>query len=758
MKKKFLSVLLALALMVLVLPIGALAEESTVPIVETAPVFDDVKPGDWYYDAVQYTVQNGFLSGVSDKTFAPEDATTRAVIVTALYRFAGSKKTDSSIRFSDVAASAPYCSAVEWAAANGIAAGYGGGVFGVNDKVTRQQAALMFQRYAKCQSRDTSGTSSLSPYTDASAVANSARDAMGWAISEGLITGTGNKMLLPAASITRAQTAVILMRYKNGATLEKRTSDYVSQFLKGNFDDFYKDCDAKLRQSITRDALVKGWNTIIQAAGISGEPFSAVYARQKGYDVVVSTVMGTLYNIKVTIVYGSDGKAVGIRTTYVPKDPPAPQSTDQWEEVPVKVGEYRLPGMLTLPKGVQKPPVVLLIQGSGSSDMNESLGTAPNRPFEDIARGLAAQGVATLRYNKRTYQYPAGGGDTIQYEMLDDAAAAVKLLGRDSRVDANRIYLLGHSLGGMMAPKIAADNPQIKGIISMAGSLRTLQDLSLDQNKAVIAAETSLTEQQKNDVLTQVEAELDKTKTLDDGGTGYIMGISTNYWKSLNAIHSAEIVKNLNIPMLILQGGADFQVYPDKDYTLWQTALKGRSNATFKLYDGLSHLFMPNQISANGVPDVSVYNAPDHVAPQVITDIAAWVENCSASQWIQIGRLHYTQGVIQSFQKNADGTGTLSLKVTKNYHSGTDPVDSPDLPFPLGTTQRFILQKYSEKALMAGMEVVVYDCDVSPKSYSNQKFIGAAVLYYRENGQYFDNAGNAADMPPVSYPAFNSVF
>jgi hypothetical protein len=77
--------------------------------------------------------------------------------------------------------------------------------------------------------------------------------------------------------------------------------------------------------------------------------------------------------------------------------------------------------------------------------------------------------------------------------------------------------------------------------------------------------------------------------------------------------------------MLIAQGSADFQVYPDKDYSLWQTTLAGRDNVTFKLYDGLSHLFMPNQISAGGVPDASVYNPPNHVDAQVIADIAAWI-------------------------------------------------------------------------------------------------------------------------------------
>lgn len=758
MKKKALSVLLALVLITSLLSTGALAEGTTAPIAKAVPSFDDVASGAWYYGAVRYAVQNGFMEGVSDKIFAPDAAMTRAALVTALYRLDGPKKTDTPITFSDVAASAPYGDAVKWAAASGIAAGYGDGTFGVKDSVTRQQMAAMLQRYAKYKGRNIENTADLSAYADASDVADWARGAMGWAVSVGLIAGTDNSMLMPDGPATRAQTAAVLMRYINGSVLEKRASDYVSQFVKGNFSDFYKDCDAKFQQSITQDELVKGWDTIVQVTGTPGETLSNIYIRQKGCDIVVSTISGTLYNIRVTITYSSDGKPAGIWTNYAPKDPPAPRSTDQWEEVSVKVGEYKLPGMLTLPKGIQKPPVVILIQGSGSSDMNESLGTAPNRPFEDIAHGLAAQGVATLRYNKRTYQYPAGGGDTIQYEMLDDAAAAVKLLGSDSRVDANRIYLLGHSLGGMMAPKIAADNPQIKGFISMAGSLRTLQDLSLDQNKAAIAAETSLTEQQKSVMVAQVQAELDKTKTLDDGGTGSIMGVPTNYWKSLNAIHSADIVKGLNVPMLILQGGVDFQVYPDKDYKLWQTVLEGRGNVTFKLYDGLSHLFMPNQIPANGAPDISAYNAPNHVDSRVIADIAAWVENCSASQWVQLDRLHYTEGVVQSFQKNADGTSTLSLKVTKNYHSGTDPVDNPDSPFPIGTTQSFILQKYSEKDLSAGAKIVVYGCNVATKSNPDKQFIGAAVLYYEKSGKYYDASGNAVSMPPADYPAFSDVF
>ena len=621
MKKRVLSIFFALVLAFSLLPTGTFAESAV-----SAQSFEDVESSAWYYSAVKYTAQNGLMSGVSDKSFAPEAAITRAVLVEALYRLDGSNKTDKTVKFTDVDASAGYFDAAAWAGANKIANGSGDGRFAPEDNVTREQMAAMLQRFAKYKGRNTDGAADISAYTDASRVSDWASLAMGWAVFGGLINGTESSTLSPADSATRAQAAAVLMRYVSGATLEKRSVVYVSQFIKGNFGDFYKDCNETLQKGVTQDSLLKTWSSLTQAMGGVGETVLGVYTRQNGNDIVVSTVEGPLFGIKVTIIYDADGKPSGIWTAIMPKNPPEPKSSDTWEEVSVSVGEMKLPGILTLPKNVEKPAVVILVQGSGSSDMNEALGKAPNRPFEDIARGLAEQGVATLRYNKRTYQYPYGTFATIQDEVLDDAASAVKLLSTDGRVDAERIYLLGHSLGGMMAPKITADNLKIKGFISMAGTLRPIQDIMLDQNAAAITAAASLTEEQKKAMLAQAEAEIEKTKTLTDGGTGYIMGVPASYWKSINAIDGKSIVKGLNVPMLILQGNSDFQVYTDKDYKLWQTTLAGRSNVTFKLYDGLSHLFMTNQISSNGAPDITLYDAPNHVAPQVIGDIASWVK------------------------------------------------------------------------------------------------------------------------------------
>lgn len=615
MKKRTLSFVVAMLLTLSLLPVSAFAEAE-------APFFEDVTADAWYYSAVQSAVKGGLMTGISETSFAPEETVTRAMLVTILYRLEGSPKTGNTIGFTDVSSSSWYFDAIKWAAANGIASGYSSSTFGAEDNITRQQMAAMLQRCAKYKGRRIDATADLSAYSDAPLVADWARDGMNWAVFSGLITGTDKNSLSPDGFATRAQAAVVLQRYISGVNFEKRTSNYITEFVKGSFDNFYNDSSDSLRKAITKEQLSEGWKKWYTAISSSGEYLGGIYAKD---DFVSGFVSGIQYNLKVTIHYDSAGKPDGIRTTVVPKDTPKPQATQQWEEVPVTVGEAKLPGMLTIPKGVAKPPVVILVQGSGATDMNESYGPVPNSPFQDIAHGLASQGVATLRYNKRTYQYPISPCDSIEYETLDDASAAAKLLASDSRVDGNRIFMLGHSLGGMMAPKITADNPKIKGFISMAGTLRPMQEVILSQFKLYIQTETSLTEQQKKEALAEEEALLEKTRTLNDGGTGTIMGISTKWWASLNSIDSVAIVKNLKVPILVLQGSADFQVFADEDYKLWQETLTGRTNVDFKLYDGLSHMFMPNQLPANGGIDTSVYMHANHIDSKVINDIASWV-------------------------------------------------------------------------------------------------------------------------------------
>ena len=175
--------------------------------------FEDVREGDWFYQDVLYAYQNHLFYGVSDTRFGPNESMTRAMLVAVLYRMAGSPAVTGTPAFTDVAPNAYYASAVIWANANDVATGYGNGVFGVNDHITREQMASMLQRYARLQGVDVSTRANLASFTDEAAVSAWARDAMSWAVAQGLIYGRTATTLVPAGTATRAEVAAILARF-----------------------------------------------------------------------------------------------------------------------------------------------------------------------------------------------------------------------------------------------------------------------------------------------------------------------------------------------------------------------------------------------------------------------------------------------------------------------------------------------------------------------------------------------------------------
>lgn len=174
--------------------------------------FTDVKEGVWFREAVEYVYENGLMSGTGAATFGPDLATNRGMIVTILYRLAGSPAAGGSV-FTDVAGGQYYAKAVTWAAANGVVSGYGDGRFGPNDPITREQMAVILQGYARLSGIDVSARADLSGYADAGKISPYAREAMGWASASGLISGTSATTLTPAGTATRAQAAVILRSF-----------------------------------------------------------------------------------------------------------------------------------------------------------------------------------------------------------------------------------------------------------------------------------------------------------------------------------------------------------------------------------------------------------------------------------------------------------------------------------------------------------------------------------------------------------------
>ena len=180
---------------------------------EQAPLpFPDVTEGDWFYDAVRYAYENGLMDGVEDNRFAPNSATTRAQLVTILYRLEGQPTVSGNLPFTDVETGIWYTDAILWAAQNGIVNGVNDTEFAPGDEITRQQLVTILYRYAEAKGCDVSASADLSGYPDAGQVQDYAQPAMAWAVAEGIVEGMDGN-LNPAGNASRAQIATILMRF-----------------------------------------------------------------------------------------------------------------------------------------------------------------------------------------------------------------------------------------------------------------------------------------------------------------------------------------------------------------------------------------------------------------------------------------------------------------------------------------------------------------------------------------------------------------
>jgi dienelactone hydrolase len=271
---------------------------------------------------------------------------------------------------------------------------------------------------------------------------------------------------------------------------------------------------------------------------------------------------------------------------------------------------------------------VVLVHGSGPGDRDQSLG--PNKPFRDLARGLASRGVAVLRYEKRTRQHgakiaSAGAASqfTVKEETVDDAVAAVRLLRATPGIDPKRIFVLGHSLGGMLAPRIAtAAASQVAGLIIMAGAVRSLEQSILDQTRYLAKADGTISpdEQKQITALEQLVASVKTLKPTDPPLAAAGAGAPASYWIDLRGYDPPAAAAAVKLPMLILQGGRDYQVTPD-DFAKWKAALGTRSDVALKLYPALNHLF----IAGSGASLPAEYMVAGHVDESVVRDIAEWV-------------------------------------------------------------------------------------------------------------------------------------
>ena len=301
----------------------------------------------------------------------------------------------------------------------------------------------------------------------------------------------------------------------------------------------------------------------------------------------------------------------------------------------IVVGEgtkYPLKGILTLPENALVPvPAVVFVHGSGSSNMDEKVGKLT--PFKDLAEGLAELGIASIRYDKRSFAHPFKMVRekiiTVKEETIEDAILATELLKRDSRIDKDNIFIAGHSMGGMLAPRIDAEGGNYKGLILMAGSPRTLGEIMLDQNEEVMRSGKGLLQWYVKTQVAKISAMFEgmyelsdeeaKKKKLGNGTTLY-------YFKEMGEHPASEYLLKLEKPVMIMQGEKDFQATLEKDFAAYQQLLKDKKNVTFKVYENLNHLFV-NSVYGNIMKAMKEYKVEQHIGENVIKDLADWIFN-----------------------------------------------------------------------------------------------------------------------------------
>ncbi|WP_462412915.1 alpha/beta hydrolase family protein [Neobacillus sp. Marseille-QA0830] len=293
--------------------------------------------------------------------------------------------------------------------------------------------------------------------------------------------------------------------------------------------------------------------------------------------------------------------------------------------------KYPLNGMLTIPDGAEGLlPAVVLVHGSGPANMDAKVGN--NYFFKEIAEGLTNKGIAALRYDKRTYVYgkemKTDTSLTVKEETIEDAILAANLLKNDPRIDANKIFIIGHSFGGMMAPRIDAEGGNFAGIIIMAGSPRKLEEIMMSQNEDVLNTLNKFVRMIAKKQVAALSSKLDRIYQLsdDEAKATPILGknIKAYYFKEMGEHPSVQYLLDLEKPVFVLQGEMDVQASLEKDYEGYKKILGGLPNKTFKLYPNLNHLFMPS-IYGKLLKVQKEYKIPQNVDKQVINDLSDWI-------------------------------------------------------------------------------------------------------------------------------------
>ncbi|WP_242103266.1 alpha/beta fold hydrolase [Lysobacter sp. M2-1] len=386
---------------------------------------------------------------------------------------------------------------------------------------------------------------------------------------------------------------------------------------------------AEMAKAVPAAKLKAVWESLPAHAGTAKGRGDPTVDTQGGASLVTVPLPYEKTGLVAKVAVAADGRISGFLIQPAPPPAPAPPADDAGfseRDFGIGTGDRALPGTLAIPKGEPPSagwPTVVLVHGSGPHDRDETIG--PNRPFLDIARGLAAQGIAVLRYEKRTQARPQDFAErayTIDDETTDDAVAAIAALRATEGVDPKRVFVFGHSQGGMLAPRIALKAGDVAGLVLFAAPARPLLDILIEQNVRMAVLGDGKTSDAERAAIERLKLQVQTARKDGDAAADALpMGLPASYWRSTDAVDPVVEAREAKLPMLVLQGARDIQVV-DADWQRWRAGFHDDPKVAFKLYEKLNHL----GIAGEGEGSLAEYGTPGQLDAQLIADVAGWIE------------------------------------------------------------------------------------------------------------------------------------
>jgi pimeloyl-ACP methyl ester carboxylesterase len=390
----------------------------------------------------------------------------------------------------------------------------------------------------------------------------------------------------------------------------------------GRFDRIRELFAPELRTHITPDTLRASWDAAVTRLG----QVTAIGAEEPGQGpgvMLSQTPVQFEHGALILTIATAGDWIVGIQLHQPEGDvgdwtsPPYAETGRFGEDDITLSGDGRaVPGTLTLPTSTRPIAAVVLLSGSGPHDRDETLGI--NKPFKDLAWGLASRGIAVLRAEKVSYTHGKDLPDTftLNDEYLPHARAAIALLRQ--RLPETAVYVAGHSLGGTIAPRVAREAP-VDGVILLAAGAQPMHWSAVRQMRYLSTVQP--VPQSAIDTLAIQATRVDGDLTPDRPKSELPFGTPAAYWLSVRDYHPVEEAAQLTVPILIVNGGRDYQVTLDDDLALWRNGLAGHTNVTIEVFAPGNHLLA----AGHGPSTVAEYQTLQHVAPEIVDLIVRWI-------------------------------------------------------------------------------------------------------------------------------------